>query len=86
MQVLLNKYLLDYLEKERVEMDPYQYINSFARFGRKKGYKPGHERINALLETFSHPENKMKIIHVAGSNGKGSTVTYLKNIYKRGRL
>ncbi len=63
-------------------MDPYQYINSFARFGRKKGYKPGHERINALLETFSHPENKMKIIHVAGSNGKGSTVTYLKSIYK----
>ncbi|NLJ84636.1 MAG: bifunctional folylpolyglutamate synthase/dihydrofolate synthase [Halanaerobiaceae bacterium] len=63
-------------------MNPYQYINKFARFGRKKGYNPGHERINALLEPFSHPENKMRIIHVAGSNGKGSTVTYLKSIYK----
>lgn len=63
-------------------MNPYQYIGSFARFGRKGGYNPGLERIKALLAAFDHPENKIKIIHVAGSNGKGSTVTYLKNIYK----
>lgn len=81
MQVFANKYLLDYL-KRRVEMSPYQYINTFARFGRNKGYNPGLERINALLAAYGHPENKIKTIHVAGTNGKGSTITYLKNIYQ----
>ena len=63
-------------------MSPYQYINTFARFGRNKGYNPGLERINALLAAYGHPENKIKTIHVAGTNGKGSTITYLKNIYQ----
>ncbi len=63
-------------------MSPYQYINTFARFGRNKGYNPGLERINALLAVYGHPENKIKTIHVAGTNGKGSTITYLKNIYQ----
>ncbi|MFP4661554.1 MAG: bifunctional folylpolyglutamate synthase/dihydrofolate synthase [Halanaerobiales bacterium] len=62
-------------------MNPYHYINSFIKFGTKGGYKPGLERINALLEPFGHPENKLNIIHVAGSNGKGSTISYLKSIY-----
>ncbi|MFW6035500.1 MAG: bifunctional folylpolyglutamate synthase/dihydrofolate synthase [Halothermotrichaceae bacterium] len=63
-------------------MDPYKYINSFIHFGSKGGYKPGLERIRALLKPFGHPENKIKTIHVAGSNGKGSTIAFLKSIYK----
>ncbi len=63
-------------------MNPYTYINSFVKFGKKGGYKPGLKRINALLESFGHPENKLNIIHVAGSNGKGSTIAYLKSIYQ----
>jgi dihydrofolate synthase/folylpolyglutamate synthase len=63
-------------------VDPYKYINSFIKFGTKGGYKPGLKRIKALLEPFNHPENQLKIIHIAGSNGKGSTLTFLKYIYQ----
>ena len=42
------------------------------------GSRPGLDRINALLEKIDHPENKVPTIHIAGTNGKGSTVTYLR--------
>ena len=34
---------------------------------------PGLERISRLLDFFGHPEDKLKFIHIAGTNGKGST-------------
>ena len=34
---------------------------------------PGLERISRLLDYFGHPESRLKFIHVAGTNGKGST-------------
>ena len=34
---------------------------------------PGLERISRLLDYFDHPEDKLKFIHIAGTNGKGST-------------
>ena len=33
---------------------------------------PGLERISRLLDHLGHPENKLKFIHIAGTNGKGS--------------
>lgn len=39
----------------------------------KFGIKPGLDRINLLLEHLGHPEKDFKAIHVAGTNGKGST-------------
>ncbi len=36
-------------------------------------YKPGLERIQILMEHFENAQNKYKIIHLAGTNGKGST-------------
>ena len=37
------------------------------------------DRINRLLERLDHPEKKLPlVIHVAGTNGKGSTVAYLR--------
>lgn len=62
-------------------MDPYKYINSFIKFGSKGGYKPGLKRMKALIKPFGNPQDKVPIIHVAGSNGKGSTITFLKSIY-----
>lgn len=41
------------------------------------GIKPGLERVHALLEEVGHPEQKLKAIHIAGTNGKGSTANYL---------
>jgi dihydrofolate synthase / folylpolyglutamate synthase len=46
----------------------------------KFGIKPGLERMEWMMERLGHPERRMKAIHVAGTNGKGSTVCYLRNI------
>lgn len=43
----------------------------FSRVG-AAAYKPGLERSIALAAHFGHPEHKLKCIHVAGTNGKGS--------------
>ena len=40
----------------------------------------GLERIEKILELFDNPQEKLKIIHVAGTNGKGSTATMINNI------
>lgn len=53
-----------------------EYIHSFLKFG----IKPGLERINALLNELGNPQNDIKFIHVAGTNGKGTTSTMLSNI------
>ncbi len=57
--------------KESVE-----YIHSLLAFG----IKPGLERISMLLEMLDNPQDKLKIIHVAGTNGKGSTSTMISNM------
>ena len=36
-------------------------------------YKPGLERVEAMDEVLGHPHKKYRTIHVAGTNGKGST-------------
>lgn len=53
-----------------------EYIHSLNRFG----IKPGLERITALLNKLDNPQNKLEFIHIAGTNGKGSTSTALSNI------
>ncbi|MDG5786870.1 bifunctional folylpolyglutamate synthase/dihydrofolate synthase [Evansella sp. AB-P1] len=37
-------------------------------------------RMKLLIEKLGHPERRVKTIHVAGTNGKGSTVTYLRSM------
>ncbi|WP_246202527.1 bifunctional folylpolyglutamate synthase/dihydrofolate synthase [Virgibacillus doumboii] len=37
------------------------------------------DRIHKLLEMLDNPQKKVKAIHVAGTNGKGSTIQYIKN-------
>ncbi|MFD1552489.1 bifunctional folylpolyglutamate synthase/dihydrofolate synthase [Putridiphycobacter roseus] len=36
-------------------------------------YKPGLENIEALLKGLDNPHTKLKAVHIAGTNGKGST-------------
>ena len=43
------------------------------------GIKPGLERIQALMQALGNPERDYKIIHVTGTNGKGSVTTYISN-------
>lgn len=44
------------------------------------GSKPGLERITELLDRCGSPQEKLKVIHVAGTNGKGSVCTMLSSI------
>lgn len=44
------------------------------------GSKFGIERTQALLDGCGRPDEKLKIIHVAGTNGKGSVCEYLSRI------
>ncbi len=47
------------------------YIHSLERFGAKLGT----ENIKKLLALLGNPQEKLKFIHVGGTNGKGSVVT-----------
>lgn len=44
----------------------------FSRVG-AAAYKPGLERSLALADFFANPQRRLRAIHVAGTNGKGST-------------
>jgi dihydrofolate synthase/folylpolyglutamate synthase len=44
------------------------------------GIKPGLKRMELLMEKLDHPERRLKFIHVAGTNGKGSTCAYLSRV------
>ncbi len=57
-------------------MDIVKYYSSF--FNGTKD--PNLNAMYFFMEKLNHPEKKMKFIHVAGTNGKGSTVEMLSNI------
>ena len=44
------------------------------------GWDLGLSSIKALLEQLDNPQNKLKTIHVTGTNGKGSTCAFLNSI------
>lgn len=46
----------------------------------KKGSILGLEPMQCLLDEIGHPEENLKIIHFAGTNGKGSTMAFLSSI------
>ncbi|WP_456273861.1 bifunctional folylpolyglutamate synthase/dihydrofolate synthase [Bacillus sp. AK031] len=47
------------------------------------GIKPGLSRMEWLMEKMNHPEKELQTVHIAGTNGKGSTLTYLRNILEK---
>ena len=50
-----------------------EYIESLTKFGIKLGLK----NIENLLDLMDNPQNELKIIHIAGTNGKGSTSNFI---------
>jgi len=47
---------------------------------RRFGINLGLERIKKLLERMEHPEKKYDLIHIGGTNGKGSVCTFIGSI------
>lgn len=57
----------------------YSQLPVFHREG-KKAYKPGLDNIIALCELFNNPQNDFKSLHIAGTNGKGSSSHLMASI------
>lgn len=54
-------------------------INSLLRFG----IKPGLERVSKLLEYLGNPQKELRFVHVAGTNGKGTTCTLMASALRQ---
>ena len=50
----------------------YSQTPQFQQIG-AAAYKPGLDTVRILAGAFGNPQDSYKIIHVAGTNGKGST-------------
>lgn len=59
-----------------------EWIHSRLKFN----IRPGLSRVSALLELLGHPEESLSMIHVAGTNGKGSTVAFTRSIFMQAGL
>lgn len=55
-----------------------EYIHSVVWLGSR----PGLERITELCQLIGDPQKKLKFVHVAGTNGKGSTTAMLSSILR----
>ncbi len=65
----------DYREAERSShgmtyQQSLDYLNSLIQFG----IRPQLDRIAALADAFGNPHQQLRVIHVTGTNGKGSDV------------
>ncbi|MCR5772027.1 MAG: bifunctional folylpolyglutamate synthase/dihydrofolate synthase [Butyrivibrio sp.] len=52
------------------------YIESIEKFGIDLGL----DRMKELMRRLGDPQDRLKFVHVAGTNGKGSTVAFISNI------
>ncbi|MFP5281173.1 bifunctional folylpolyglutamate synthase/dihydrofolate synthase [Bacillus safensis] len=53
-----------------------EWIHSRLAFG----VKPGLERMKWLMNRLGNPEQSIKAVHVAGTNGKGSTIAFTRSV------
>lgn len=68
----------------------YQEAREFIKQSNQYGCVPGLDTIKELMRRLGNPQEELKIIHVAGTNGKGSTAAFISSIlamagYKVGR-
>ncbi len=54
------------------------YIDSLGRFSGK----PGLQRMRHLLNALGNPQEKLKFVHIAGTNGKGSVAFMLESVLR----
>lgn len=64
------------MNTEQLYLDTLDWIHSLSRFG----MKPGLERMEAMLNKLGNPHRQVDFVHVAGTNGKGSTAAILASM------
>lgn len=68
----------------------YSEAREYLKNVNKLGSILGLNTIKELLKKLGNPQNELKVVHIAGTNGKGSIMTFVQNIlmesgYKVGR-
>ncbi|RDW17590.1 bifunctional folylpolyglutamate synthase/dihydrofolate synthase [Oceanobacillus arenosus] len=58
----------------------YEESLAFIHGSQYKGMKLGLDNITKLMDLLGNPQDKLKIIHIAGTNGKGSTASFIAQI------
>lgn len=64
------------------EEDVFEFLKSREQYGSV----PGLERIRYLLNRLNNPELRCNVIHIAGTNGKGSVGAFLESIINQGKM
>ena len=64
--------MMTYSEMERE-------INEIPKFGAKASLS----NLSDYLELANHPERNLRVIHIAGTNGKGSVSAYIDSILRQ---
>ena len=59
--------------------DTLAVIHSHGRFSGRAGL----HRIRALLDALGNPQQQLKFVHIAGTNGKGSTAAMTANVLEQ---
>ncbi len=62
--------------------DAINYIHSLSKFAKKKG----HHNINMILNHLDNPQDKLKFVHIAGTNGKGSAAAFVSSVLRASGL
>lgn len=60
----------------------FQEVLDFLYTRHATGMKLGLENIQSLVKDLNHPEREFKSLHIAGTNGKGSTASMLSSIFQ----
>lgn len=61
------------------EQDVMDYVEELKKYGSH----PGLSSITALCEKLGNPQEELKFVHIAGTNGKGSVTAFLTEILKK---
>ena len=71
------------MRKKLGENMKYHYYEVIEKL-KKRGSSPGLETVRGLLDVLGHPEERLRIVHIAGTNGKGSVFAFLASMLKEG--
>lgn len=58
----------------------YEQALAYIKNYKSAGISMGLERMRELCSHLNHPQRKLSFIHIAGTNGKGSTAAYISSI------
>ena len=72
----------DQINKFTNAQDFIDWVQKQRRFTKKNDLS----KMKFVAKLLNNPEKNLNIIHVTGTNGKGSTVAYLKNIFLKNKL